>query len=141
MKILQFFLLGWWIHLVQSFRPMGPRHTILMGCDYYIEKGLDLYDTANTRITYIQLEREKGYFWFSPSMDEDEDGYADELAEYIKQTLEPAMKPIDIYSNRAFRKPSFEAKYKTLVERELISVRKTLADVSKIVKVESRYER
>jgi len=112
-----------------------------MGCDYYIDKELHIYDHNDQMLSYIQLEHERGYYWFSSSMDEDEDGYAEEIARYIKHELEPAMKPIAIYNNREFSKPSFEAKYKTLVERELISVNKTLDDVGKMVKIETRYER
>jgi hypothetical protein len=112
-----------------------------MGCDYYIDKDLDVYDYNNEKISYINVHHERGYYCFSPSLDEDEDGYDNEFAEYRKQTLESIMKPILIYSNNAFTKSHFVNKYKKIVECELNLYNKTWNDVCKIVKIEHRYER
>ena len=112
-----------------------------MGCDYYIDKDLEVYDYNNEIISSINLEHERGYYWFTPGLDEDEDGYDKEIDEYIKQTLEPIMKPIVIYSNKCFNKLSSENKYKGMIEAELLIINKTLNDVFKIIKRESRYER
>jgi chromosomal replication initiation ATPase DnaA len=112
-----------------------------MGCDYYIDKDLEIYDSNDKMFSSINLEHEKRYYWFSTLLDEDEDGYDTEYAEYIKQTLEPTMKPIVIYSDNSFTKLSFENKYKKLIENEIKICNKTFNDVSKILKIEHRYER
>jgi len=91
--------------------------------------------------SWINLEHEKGYYWFSAAADEDEEGYDTEYTEYIKRKLQPSMKPIVIYSNNTFNKLSFENKYKKTVENELKIVRKTWNDVNKIIKIEDRHER
>jgi hypothetical protein len=111
-----------------------------MVCDYYIDKNLELYDYTDTMFLYINLEHERGYYWFSSLLDEDEDGYDTELAQYIKDILEPNMKPIVIYSNNTFHKVSFENKYKKIIENDLKFFNMTLNDVSKIIKKENRYE-
>jgi len=51
------------------------------------------------------------------------------------------MKPILIYSNNSFNKLSFEKKYKKIIEDEISLFNKTWNDVSKIIKIEHRYER
>jgi chromosomal replication initiation ATPase DnaA len=111
-----------------------------MGCDYYIDKDLEIYDYNNKLFSSINLEHERGYYWFSAA-DEDEDGYDTEYAEYIKRKLQPSMKPIVIYSDNAFTKLSSENKYRKLIEDELKTCNKTLNDVQKIIKIEHRYER
>jgi hypothetical protein len=112
-----------------------------MGCDYYIDKDLHIYYYNDTEISYINLEHEMGYYWFISTLDEDEDGYHDELTQYKKQILEPSMKPIIIYSNNTFNKLSFENKYKQFIETGIKIFNKTLNDVNKIIKIENRYER
>jgi hypothetical protein len=112
-----------------------------MGCDYYIDKDLHIYDYNDIIISYINVGHERGYYWFSSVLDEDEDGYDTELAQYIEHTLEPTMKPILIYSNNTFNKLSFENKYKKMIEEQIKIFNKTLNDVSKIIKIENRYER
>jgi hypothetical protein len=112
-----------------------------MGCDYYIDKELHIYDCSDVVLSYVRLEHERGYYWFSSTLDEDEDGYETEFERYRQESLTPRMKPIVIYSKNAFRKVSFENKYKQLIDDELDSLNKTFDDVSRIVKIENRYER
>jgi hypothetical protein len=112
-----------------------------MGCDYYIDKDLHIYDYNDNIISYINLEHERGYYWFTSVLDEDEDGYDAELAQYKKDKLTPYMEPIVIYGNNTFNKLSFENKYKKIIENELKIVKKTWYDVNKIIKIEDRYER
>jgi len=112
-----------------------------MGCDYYIDKNLNIYDYNDKIISYINLEHERGYYWFTSLLDEDEDGYDIELKQYKKDKLTPNMKPIVIYSNNKFNKLSFENKYKKIIDNELKIFNKTLNDVNKILKIEDRYER
>lgn len=50
------------------------------------------------------------------------------------------MEPIVIYSNNKFHKLSFEKRYKKLVEDKLKLSNKSLNNVSKIIKIENRYE-
>jgi len=117
------------------------RHKLNMGCDYYIDKDLEIYDYNDKIFSSINLEHERGYYWFSEAVDEDEDGYDTEYAEYIERKLQPSMKPIVIYSDKSFNKLSFENKYRKLIEDELKTFNKTLHDVQKIIKIEHRYER
>ena len=112
-----------------------------MGCDYYIDKNLHLYDYNDAEISYINVEHERGYYWFDSLLDEDDDEYEAKYAEHIKQTLEPSAEPIVIYSNNKFNKFSSENKYKTIIETELKLYNKTLNDVKEVKKVETRYER
>ena len=112
-----------------------------MGCDYYVDKDLHIYDHHDIVFSYINLEHERGYYWFFSGLDEDEDGYETELVKYIEQTLTPSMKPTIIYSNNSFNKLSFENKYKKIIEDNLHIFNKTLNDVCKIIKIENRYER
>ena len=58
-----------------------------------------------------------------------------------KKELEPTMNPIVIYSNNSFNKLSFEKKYKIQIEYELNDFKKSWNDISKIIKIETRYER
>jgi hypothetical protein len=152
MQILNYFLCICFVNLCNSFTLLNKqfrpnyilkdcRHKLNMGCDYYIDKNLDVYDYNDNLISYINLEHERGYYWFTSLLDEDEDGYDEELTQYIKNTLEPSMKPIVIYSNNFFNKLSFENKYKKIVENELMLLNKTWYHVSKIIKTENRYER
>ena len=151
MQILNYFLFICFINVCNSFTLINTkyfptflsrdcRHKLNMGCDYYIDKNLELYDYNDTMFSYINLEHERGYYWFSSLLDEDEDGYDTELAQYIKHILEPNMKPIVIYSNNTFNKLSSENKYKKIIEDDLTFFNMTLNDVSKIIKKENRYE-
>ena len=117
------------------------RYKINMGCDYYIDKDLCIYDNDDEMLSYITLEHERGYYWFCSLLDEDEEGYDVELSQYIKNKLEPNMKPIMIYNNNTFHKLLFENKYKKIIENELRILNKTWNNVNKIMKIENRYER
>ena len=152
MQIFNYFLFVCFINLCNSFtlinKQIRPnflsrdyRNKLNMGCDYYIDKNLHIYDYNDKEISSINVEHERGYYWFMSVLDEDEDGYDVELAQYIKDTLTPSMKPIVIYSNNTFNKLSFENKYKKIIEDEIKICNKTLNDVKKILKIEDRYER
>ena len=152
MQILYYFLFFCFINLCNSFTVINKhirpyflsrdyKHKLNMGCDYYIDKNLNIYDYNDKIISYINLERERGYYWFTSMLDEDEDGYDAEVAQYKKNKLTPKMKPIVIYSNNTFNKLSFENKYKKLIEDEIKIFNKTLNDVKNILKIEDRYER
>ena len=151
MLIFNYFLFGCFINLCNSFtlinkqiRPNFFSRNIMnkminMSCDYYIDKNLCIYDYNDEIFSNINLEHEKGYYFFISVLDEDEDGYDTELAQYIENILEPSMKPIVIYSNKIFHKLSFENKYKKIIENDIKKFNKTLNDVKKIVKIEDRY--
>ena len=150
MYIYNYVLFGWFINLCNSFilihNQINPnfisryRNKLNMGCDYYIDKDLHIYDYNNKEISYINVEHERGY-WSISSLDEDEDGYEEEIIQYKNQYLEPSMNPIVIYSNNTFNKLSFENKYKKIIETEIEIFNKTLNDVYKIIKIENRHER
>jgi hypothetical protein len=108
-----------------------------MGCDYYIDKSLYIYDYQDKTLSYINLEKTRGYYWYCK--DEDEPDY--DYDAYIKEILEPSMEPIIIYINKSFTKLSFEKKYEKLIDYELKICNKTWDDVNKIIKEEERYER
>ena len=152
MYFLNYLLLICFISFANSFtftnKKYSPcffsRHFITelnMGCDYYIDKDLNIYYHNDESFSSINLQHEKGYYWFESTLDEDEDGYESERKEYIKKTLEPYMKPISIYSNNTFNKLQFENKYKKIIEDELNILNKTWNDINKVIKIESRYER
>ena len=150
MHILHYFLLLSFVNLCNSFAMTNKKiyhnfisyniYQLKMGCDYYIDKDLHVYDHNNIIFSYINLEHERGYYWFGSLLDEDGDGYDNELSQYIKNTLEPNMKPIIIYNNNTFVKLSYENKYKKLIEDDLRLYKKTWNNVNKIIKVENRYE-
>ncbi len=151
MYIFNYVLVGFFINLCNSFILIHNqinsnfllqhrKNKLNMSCDYYIDKDLHIYDYNNKEISYINIERERGY-WIISALDEDEDGYDEQNIQYKKQYLQPSMKPIVIYSNNTFNKLSFENKYKKIIEGELEIFNKTLNDVYKIIKIENRYER
>jgi len=109
-----------------------------MGCDYYIVKSLNIYYN-DTDYLVIELQRERGYYYFD--YDEDEDDYEDKVKEYITKCITPQMKPIIIYMNEHFNKESFELKYKNIIENEINNAGKKWCEITKIIKVEERYER
>ena len=104
-----------------------------MGCDYYITKVLRIY-FGDDYLSFV-IERERGYYF--SIYDEDED-YETEKEEYIKQCLTPKMEPIIIYDNKF--NTTYETKY-NIVEDLLKDCCKIFSDVTKIIKVEVRYER
>jgi hypothetical protein len=108
-----------------------------MGCDYYIDKNLLIYNYNDCIFSYINVESKKSYYNFIPILDEDET----EVTNYEKDILKQSMKSIVIYSNNTFNKLSFENKYKKIIEDELNLLKKTLNDVNKIVKIEKIYKR
>ena len=109
-----------------------------MGCDYYIVKFLNIY---YNKIDYlvVELDRERGYYNFE--YDEDYDDYEYKENEYIKYCLTPEMKPIIIYINNSFNKVNSETKYKILIENEINKSGKKWCEITKIIKVEDRFER
>jgi len=109
-----------------------------MGCDYYIVKLLNIYYN-DTDYLVIELERERCYYNFQ--YDEDSDDYDDKINEYIKYCLTPQMTPIIIYSNNSFNKVNSEIKYKILIENEINDNGKKWCEITKIIKVEDRFER
>ena len=111
---------------------------ITMGCDYYIIKFLNIYYNDIDYLV-IELDREKGYYNFQ--YDEDCDDYTDKENEYIKNCLTPEMKPIIIYINNSFNKINSETKYKILIENEINKSGKKWCEITKIIKVEDRFER
>ena len=108
-----------------------------MGCDYYIYKKLYIYYKNDRNTTLILLEHDRGYF-YEINIDEDEEDYEEKIEKSIQEQLEPKMKPISIYLNDVFCKPSFEEKYKSLILQHLPRD-KVWEDIVKIVKKESRY--
>lgn len=103
-----------------------------MGCDYFILKLLHIYYN-NSEYLEIELDRQRGYY------DDDED--EENINKYIEHTLTPKTEDIVIYSNNNFNKPSLEEKYKILVENKIRKYRKKWCEITKIIKVEERYER
>jgi hypothetical protein len=108
-----------------------------MGCDYYINKSLYIYDFNNKLLSNINLEHSIGYY--SYFKDEDEEDY--DYNEYKKKILKLNMKPIVIYINNTFSKSFFEEKYKKIIDYELNIKNKKWNDINKILKKEERYER
>ena len=109
-----------------------------MACDYYIYKYLKVYFT-NEDYVYIELVRNQGYYFYN--FDEDDVLYEYKVLQYIIKTLTQITQPITIYIDSAFIKSSYETKFKLYIENKLIEYDKNLHDITKILKVEKRYER
>ena len=109
-----------------------------MGCDYYIQKVLHIYCEDDDYLRFI-LGTERGYYL--DLYDEDEEDYKTKVNEYIKGCLTPKMNPIIIYNNGVFSKPTYETKYKSMIEHFMKDCHKKYSDITKIIKVEERYER
>ena len=110
-----------------------------MGCDFYIVKVLHIYYNDNDYLEF-ELERERAYYNYY-YYDEDDDNYDEMVNEYKKNILIVKTTPILIYNNNSFNKLSSEYKYKNVVEYEINAINKKWSDVTKIIKVEKRYER
>ena len=118
-----------------------------MGCDYLIEKFLQI-NFANTMSDFtIILEIDKGYYSFS--LDEDDPTYDEKYTEYVENILKSGMDPIIIYEHDQFTSKKLENKYRGHIEQELerynnsrsLVQRKEWKDIREIVKKEMRYER
>ena len=109
-----------------------------MGCDYYIEKGLRIYYNDNNYL-YVELDINRRYYNYQ--YDEDEEDYEKKVNAYIKDILTPLMEPIIIYNNNKFNTSILETKYKFIVENEIHNYGKLWCEITKIIKVELRYER
>lgn len=149
MQILNYLLLLFFINFCNSF-SINKKYTpfitkknnlkLNMGCDYYIDDSLYIFYSNDKELTYINLEKSKGYYTDYIFLDiEDAPDY--DYKTYKKETLEPSMKPIIIFMNNTFSKLSFENKYKELIDYELKICNKTWDNVNKIIKKEERYER
>lgn len=113
-----------------------------MGCDYYIVKVLHIFYNDDEYFE-VELERKRCYYHYEcdEDQDQDEEDYEEQLIEYEKYTLTPKMKPIIIYTNNTFNKLNFEIKYKTIIEDEINKKSKKWCEITKIIKVEKRYNR
>jgi hypothetical protein len=109
---------------------------ITMGCDYYILIVLRIY--CENYFLDIELTRERGYYYYN--FDEDEEDYEDKVSNYINNILTPKMNPIVLYDNNNFLKPSFETKYKTIIDNQINKNNVRWSDIRKIIKLEERYE-
>jgi hypothetical protein len=110
-----------------------------MGCDYYIQKYLYIHYKDNST-DYITLSKDRGYFYFSSDLDEDDPDFEIKYKELVSLQLEPEMKPLIIYQDSEFLSNFLENKYKFIVEQKMKNG-KYWIDVEKIIKKENRYER
>ena len=108
-----------------------------MGCDYYIQQVLRIYCQDDNYLSFV-IDSERGYY--IDMYDEDEEDYETKVNEYIKECLTPKMEPIIIYNDK-FNKSTYETKYKAMVEKFINDCGKEFSDITKIIKVEVRYER
>lgn len=110
-----------------------------MGCDYYIQKYLYIHYKDKSK-DYISLSTDRGYFYFSSDLDEDDPDFEIKNNELIRLQLKPRMKPIIIYQDNEFLSNFLENKYKFIVEQKMKNG-KYWIDIEKIIKKENRYER
>ena len=113
MQLLNYLLLICFINFCNSFTLINKKyilsqdckHKLNMGCDYYIDNNdiNDNNDNNDSIISYINLYNEHDYCWVGSLLDVDEDGYDQNLTQYIKDTLDPNIKPIIISSNNTFK--------------------------------------
>ena len=106
----------------------------------WLKKIVNLFDGVVNFLTF-EIDNQKGYYYIS--YDEDDDDYEIKVNEYIKKCLTPSIEPIIIYDNNKFIKPTYETKYKYIVEQfmEHYGNGKKFNNITKIIKVEDRYER
>jgi len=110
-----------------------------MGCDYYICKSLEIHYFNSKYPSIIELKREKGYF--IETYDEDQEDYETVMNENRKNCMIPRMKPILIYTNNTFLNPTFEKKYKTIIEEHIVKYFQKWKNIKEIKKIEERYLR
>lgn len=123
-----------------------------MGCDYYIEKYLEIRYRNDTTIT-IKLETIRGYYGDLGCGPDDSD-YEDtdnvhhwdseEMTElwntYTKLILTPKS-PILIFKDDLFLRDSYKDKYNNIILYKLEERGEKLADICEIYKCETRRER
>ena len=111
-----------------------------MGCDYYILKILYIYFDKDDYL-FIEIDRQQCYYYCD--FDEDEEGYKEKYEKYKEDMLTPQTKPILIYENHKFNQLSSETKYKNMIENKITNYGngKKWENITKIIKVEERYER
>jgi hypothetical protein len=85
-----------------------------MGCDYYIEKQLNIYFN-NDDYLLLTVEKDRGYY--NHNYDEDDDEYDIKVNKYKTTCLTSTFEPIIKYSNNNFNKPTTEQKYKFIIEK------------------------
>jgi hypothetical protein len=100
---------------------------------------LNIYCDNDDEYLTLEIDNQRGYYHII--YDEDDD-YEIKVNEYIKECLTPSIQPIIIYDNK-FIKPNYETKYKYIVEQfmEHYGNGKKFNNITKIIKVEERYER
>lgn len=106
-----------------------------MGADYYtyIQLQIRFSKTDARDSTFIELDRQNGYFYFN--YDEDYPDYNEKYDEYVKKILDYEAPAIKIYENDKFINPACHLKYYHMVSEELAKKNKTWADVVLIEKV------
>ena len=110
-----------------------------MGSDYYIVNFLHIYynnyDYCDNKYLEIELVNERRYY---NNYDENEKDCKKNTNEYKNNFR---MKPIIIYNNNIFNELSFDIKYRNIIENEINKYDKHWYEVTKVVKIEERYER
>jgi hypothetical protein len=105
---------------------------------YYILKVLHIYYNDTDYLNF-ELDRQLRLYYFA--YDEDEEYYEDKVNEYKQNILTPKMNPIILYINNNFTKLLFETKYTTIIDNEINKNNMQWSDITKIIKVEERYEK
>lgn len=102
-----------------------------IGCDYYIEKRLCIFNIDNSYYC-MNLQRERGYYDLMDSNLTQPEKIQKYLTPNATQT---------VYINHKYINVREENKYQAMVEYELIYMGKNWANVKNITVYEIRYER
>jgi hypothetical protein len=105
-----------------------------MGCDYYIDTFLCIYCNSDTKPINLDLNHQKGYFFFPDDLIEEE--YKKEK----KAIFESEIKPIIIYSNNDFSNSDYKDMYIHLINYKIMGFGKCWDDIKTITKNTDKYK-
>lgn len=115
-----------------------------MGCDYYIIKQLEvrhINDDDEEEVSYIELERDRCYFYDEPDSQDSDDStdsesYNTQFHRKYDKYLEVTYQPRILFQNNKWKSEKVQDKYEDIIRNEINNDM-----LVKIIKQEVRYFR